>query len=55
MAPDKVVPPTTRLEFLGITFDAEKMTMEISDAKMKDIKAEIKHMDVQNSSNQEGG
>ena len=26
---EKMVPPSTRLEFLGITFDCETMTMEI--------------------------
>ena len=38
---DKVVPPTTRLEFLGITFDSNNMTMEISDTKMAEIAKEI--------------
>ena len=38
---DKLVPPTTRLEFLGITFDSQKMTMEISEQKMKEIQVEI--------------
>ena len=38
---EKMVPPTTRLEFLGITFDSQKMTMEISEGKMADIKAEL--------------
>ena len=38
---DKIVPPTTRLEFLGITFDSEKMTMEISMEKIKETKDEI--------------
>ena len=38
---NKIVSPTTRLEFLGITFDSEKMTMEISYEKMKDIKEEL--------------
>ena len=32
-AKDKIVPPTTRLEFLGITFDSNTMTMEISQEK----------------------
>ena len=39
---DKIVPPTTRLEFLGITFDAQTMTMEISADKLKEIKQELK-------------
>ena len=38
---DKIVPPTTKLEFLGITFDTEKMTMEISDQKLQEIKTEL--------------
>ena len=38
---DKIVPPTTRLEFLGITFDSENMTMEISPEKVKEIQQEI--------------
>ena len=38
---EKLVPPTTRLEFLGVTFDSEKMTMEISQQKMKDISEEL--------------
>ena len=38
---EKLVPPTTKLEFLGITFDSENMTMEISEAKMTDIKQEL--------------
>ena len=38
---DKIVPPTTRLEFLGITFDSNKLTMEISDEKMMEIRQEL--------------
>ena len=38
---EKMVPPTTRLEFLGITFDTDKMTMEISLEKMQEIKQEL--------------
>ena len=38
---DKIVPPTTRLEFLGITFDSETMTMEISEEKIQEIKQEL--------------
>ena len=34
---EKIVPPTTRLEFLGITFDPESMIMEISMEKVQDI------------------
>ena len=35
---EKIVPPTTRLEFLGITFDSQSMTMEISQTKLQEIK-----------------
>ena len=38
---DKLIPPTTRLEFLGITFDSTSMTMEIPEDKLKEIKAEL--------------
>ena len=38
---EKLVPPTTRLEFLGITFNSENMTMEISEAKMHEIRQEL--------------
>ena len=38
---EKLVPPTTRLEFLGITFNSETMTMEISAEKMEDINKEL--------------
>ena len=38
---EKMVPSTTRLEFLGITFDAGTMTMEISVDKMKEINNEL--------------
>ena len=37
----KIVPPTTRLEFLGITFDTNNMTMEILGDKLKEIKQEL--------------
>ena len=40
-SPEKRVPPTTRLEFLGITFDSETMTMEISSQKLAEIKQEV--------------
>ena len=38
---EKIVPPTTRLEFLGITFNSQRMTMEISEEKMKEISMEL--------------
>ena len=40
-AQDKIVPPTTRLEFLGIMFDARAMTMEVSPDRLKEMKAEL--------------
>ena len=38
---EKIVPPTTRLEFLGITFDSNTMKMEISNTKLVEIKQEL--------------
>ena len=38
---EKRVLPTTRLEFLEVMFDSVSMTMEISQQKMDEIKAEI--------------
>ena len=38
---DKIVTPTTRLEFLGITFDSISMTMEISKEKMREVQQEL--------------
>ena len=38
---EKLVPPTTSLECLGVTFDSKTMTMEISATKMEDIRKEI--------------
>ena len=40
-SPEKRIPPTTRLEFLGITFDTIKMTMEISQEKLAEIKNKL--------------
>ena len=40
-APGKVVPPTTRLEFLGITYDSQTMTMEIPKEKIKETPQEL--------------
>ena len=40
-SPKKIVPPTTRLEFLGVTFDSGSMTMEISAQKMEEIRKEL--------------
>ena len=39
--PEQVTPPTTRLEFLGITFDSQSMTMEIPRSKMELIQEEL--------------
>ena len=38
---EKLIPPTTRLEFLGITFDSNTMTMEISQEKIQEIRQEL--------------
>ena len=38
---EKLVPPTTRLEFLGITFDSDKMTMELPQDKVEDLQVEL--------------
>ena len=40
-SPDKVIPPTTRIEFLGITFDSQTMTMEVSEDRIKEILMEL--------------
>ena len=37
----KLVLPTTRLEFLGVTFDSQSMTMEISEEKLAEIRTEL--------------
>ena len=40
-APEKIVPPTTRIEFLGITADSQKMTLEIPQDKIEATKIEL--------------
>ena len=40
-AQEKVIPPTTRLEFLGVIFDAQQMTMEVTPDRLKEIKLEL--------------
>ena len=40
-SPEKVVEPTTRLEFLGTTFDSNTMTIEVPHNKLKEILAEL--------------
>ena len=42
VSPEKVVPPTTRIEFLGITFDSQTMSIELPEDKITDIKAELR-------------
>ena len=41
-APEKTVPPTTRIEFLGITLDAQQMTMEIPTEKIQEINTDLR-------------
>ena len=48
---DKIVTSTTRLEFLGITFDSNKMTMEISQQKLEEIKRELDTWQLRMSAN----
>ena len=40
-APEKVVQPTSRIEFLGTIFDSQTMTIEVPPDKMEDIKREL--------------
>ena len=40
-AKDKTIPPTTKLEFLGITFNSESMTMGVPTDKLQEIQEEI--------------
>ena len=40
-APDKIVPPTTRIEFLGVTFDSQTMTIEVTPDRIKEMLAEL--------------
>ena len=40
-AEDKLVPPTTRMEFLGVMFDSSTMTMEVTPDRLKEIRAEL--------------
>ena len=40
-APEKTIPPTTRLEFLGVTFDSEKMTIEVTQDRVQDMLTEL--------------
>ena len=40
-SPEKMVPPTTRLEFLGVTLDSQTMTMEIPPEKIEETQKEL--------------
>ena len=40
-SPAKLVPPTTRIEFLGVTFDSQSMTMEVSQDRLQDMTKEL--------------
>ena len=40
-APDKIIPPTTRIEFLGVTFDSQTMTMEVTPDRVRDMLTEL--------------
>ena len=40
-APEKIIPPTTRIEFLGVTLDSQTMTMEIPTEKIRDTLQEL--------------
>ena len=42
-SPEKVIPPTHRLEFLGTTFDTQKMTMEVPGPKLEEILKELEN------------
>ena len=41
MNPDKLVHPTTSLEFLGTVLDTEKMEMRISEQCLQEVLAEL--------------
>ena len=45
-APDKIIPPTTRIEFLGITFDSQTMTMEVTQERIKELLEELNHWNI---------
>ena len=40
-SPEKIVEPTTKLEFLGVLFDAEELTMEITPDRLQEIRQEL--------------
>ena len=41
VAPNKVIPPTTRIEFLGVTFDSSSMTIEVTQDRVKEMLNEL--------------
>ena len=41
-SPEKTIPPTTRIEFLGVTFDSQKMTIEVTEDRIQEMLNEIK-------------
>ena len=38
---EKMVPPTARIEFLGVTVDSQKMTLEVSEDKLEETSKEL--------------
>ena len=40
-APNKIVRPTHRIEFLGVIADAKKMTLEMPEDKIQEVKHEL--------------
>ena len=54
-APAKVVPPTNRLKFLGVLFDADNMRMEITPDRLQEIRTELSQWLLRTLSNKKGG
>ena len=48
-APEKIIPPTTRIEFLGVTFDSEKMTIEVTQDRIREILWELNSWNAKNT------
>ena len=48
VAPEKVIPPTTRIEFLGVTFDSQTMTIEVTQYRIQDMIAELNSWNLKN-------
>ena len=44
-APEKQIPPTSRIDFLGTIFDSQQMTMEVPPEKLQEIQQELKKWD----------